>query len=173
MDLALLSAKPHNLTMILRILTQAKEYLAEQGSPQWQEGHGPGQAEVERDLARKEGYVLLFAGKLCGYAALASGVEENYLRIREGAWDDSAGNYLTVHRMALDASVRGQGLAKPFLRELVIASRALGYRDIRIDTHEQNKAMQKVILSVGFVYKGLIDIPIPNGERKAYQLLLP
>ena len=47
-----------------------------------------------------------------------------------------------------------------------------GIKEIRIDTHPKNRAMQHVILSAGFKFKGIIQLPFENGERYAYQLFL-
>ncbi|MFD2388203.1 hypothetical protein [Enterococcus rivorum] len=48
----------------------------------------------------------------------------------------------------------------------------MNYFDIRIDTHPKNKAMQHLITKTGFEYRGNIQLPVSNGERFAYQLLL-
>ena len=161
-----------DLASILAIIRQAREYLAAQGLPQWQGGHGPDRAAVERDLADGEGYVLVTEGAICGYAALTSAPDENYAGITEGQWAEGEDRYASIHRVAIAPTLRGKGLSKQFLHDLVTAAGVLGYRDIRIDTHPQNQIMEKVIFHTGFAYKGMIRLPIPHGERRAYQLLL-
>ena len=51
-------------------------------------------------------------------------------------------------------------------------ARERNFTDIRIDTHAVNAIMQHVITKLGFTYQGMIMLPIANGERKAYQLIL-
>jgi RimJ/RimL family protein N-acetyltransferase len=67
--------------------------------------------------------------------------------------------------------MRGKGQAKAFMDELVAEALREGFHDIRVDTHEGNKIMQRVILNAGFTYRGKVRFDIPDGERLAYQLL--
>jgi ribosomal protein S18 acetylase RimI-like enzyme len=157
---------------IAAIIERATAFLREQGSPQWQGGYGPDRAAVERDVARGEGFVLLCEGKVCAYAALARGVEPCYATLMGGAWDARHDRYATIHRVAVDTALGGQGLGRRLMDELVAQARAWGFRDLRIDTHPMNAIMQKLIARAGFSYVGMIEMPIPHGERRAYQLLL-
>ncbi|KGO31804.1 hypothetical protein Q757_04940 [Oenococcus alcoholitolerans] len=68
---------------------------------------------------------------------------------------------------------RGKNLSKFLISNLITTAVDKGYRDIRIDTHPDNKAMQHVIESNGFKYSGDVWI-IESGirtKRFAYQLL--
>lgn len=161
-----------DLNKIVIIHNNAKRFLKIQGLPQWQDGYGPNQLIVEKDIKRHEGYVFIANNEVCGYAALMSGIDDSYTMISKGQWDTKYSSYISIHRIALDGSIRGKGMSNLFLCELIIAAKNIGYHDIRIDTHPMNEIMEKVILHTGFIYKGMINLPIPNGERKAYQLLL-
>lgn len=156
---------------ILTIIQDGKQYLKDQGLPQWQNGTAPKQESIVRDIEKGEGYVLLYKTQICGYAALVSGVDEYYTRISEGRWDGEYAEYVSIHRVAVSVNIRGQGLAKTFMHSLVAEAQRLGNHDIRIDTYPDNEIMKKVISDSGFIYRGMIEFPIPNGERNAYQLL--
>lgn len=165
------TAELTDLDDIETILQDARLFLHAQGLQQWQNRYGPGRTEAERDIGIREGYVFVVDGAISGYAALISGVDEAYTQIYDGYWNNRYNSYLSIHRVALSSALRGKGCAHLFFDGLLQAARQLQYHDIRIDTHPQNKIMQKVILREGFHYAGMIVFPIPDGERKAYQLL--
>jgi GNAT superfamily N-acetyltransferase len=154
---------------VMEIIADGREYLKYQGLSQWQNGGDPKRDDVERDAAMGEGYALHAGGIFCGYAALCTGVDEYYTRITGGSWDERYAEYISIHRFALCAAFRGKGLSEPFLRGLLETARKLGYRDVRIDTHRGNKIMRKLIDRAGFVYRGTVVFPVPDGERMAFQ----
>lgn len=165
-------ATTEDLDAMEEIINQAKAYLAEQGSPQWQNGYGPNREKMAADIANGESYVLIADDKVAGVSALMAGTDPVYTSIKEGTWEEKYPEYLSIHKIAVDQGIRGQGISKLFLQLLITVGRTIGYRDLRIDTHEMNTIMQKVILSVGFNYRGIVTFPIPDGERKSYQILL-
>ena len=164
-------AAPDDLEHIVAIIESGRAYLKAQGLPQWQNGYGPNRTEAASDMERGRGYVLEIAGRAGGYASLIPGPEGSPA-LFEGAWAGAGEHYTTIHRVALESAVRGAGLSAAFLEGLIQAAQALGYQDIRIDTHPENVIMQKVIIKTGFQYRGVMQLPIPEGERWAYQLLL-
>jgi len=160
-----------DLENIVAIIESGRAYLKTQGLPQWQNGYGPNREEAAADIERGRGYVLAIAGKAVGYASLIPGPEGSPA-LSEGVWAGGEEHYTTIHRVALETSVRGSGLSRAFLEGLIQAARTLGYSDIRIDTHPENVIMQKAIDKTGFTYAGIMQLPIPEGERWAYQLLV-
>ena len=164
-------ARPDELDRLVEVTESGRQYLRAQGVPQWQNGSGPGRKEIETDIERARGYVLEVAGAVSGYASLIAGPEGSPLLI-EGAWTGPCECYTTIHRVALDSSVRGGGFAGEFLGRVIQIAKDLGYPDIRIDTHPQNIIMQKVIGKAGFLEVGVLELPILNGKRLAYQLLV-
>ncbi|RZI49319.1 GNAT family N-acetyltransferase [Lactococcus kimchii] len=162
-------AEPKDLAEIMRIIQQARAFLAAAGSDQWQAAY-PATADIERDFAKAQAYVLVVDGKIGGYCALVVGEEPAYTRIREGAWTNENLDYVTVHRIALSDEFRGQSLTKQLFSNLFSLMYAAGYRDFRVDTHPVNKVMQRVFEREGFVKRGLVQF---EGDRIAYQLELP
>ena len=146
-------------------------YLKAQGLPQWQDGYSPTRESAAADMQAGRGYVLEVSGQVSGYASLIP-EPDGSPELTEGAWTHGYGSYAAIHSVALDESVRGRGLAAAFLEDIIKAARALGYRDIRIDTHPGNQIMQRVVVQAGFTYTGVMHLPIPNGERVAYQRIL-
>lgn len=172
MNTTIRRASAQDINAVAAIIEGATDYLKQQGLPQWQDGYGPTRADIEEDIRREEGYVDLLDGGICGYAAMTGSRDDWYETLTGGSWDETHPEYGAIHRVAFDPSIRGKGLAKPFLRDLIAEAGKLGYRDLRIDTHPGNLIMQKVIVGAGFICRGLITLPIPDGKRRAYQLLL-
>lgn len=160
-----------DIPAIMQILADARQFLKEQNINQWQ-GSYPDQAAIEKDLAARTNRVLVMDGQVVGNASLLAGPDPFYLPIDGDGWQGAA-DYMMIHRFAVSAKIRGQRLSKFFISNLVSEAYAKGYRDLRIDTHAENKIMQHVITGNGFLFRGIVYLDEPVPERNAYQLLLP
>lgn len=151
------------------IVNQAKKYLKEQGSPQWQNGHEPHAAVIREDIKKKASYVLTLNGEIVGTVALIAEKDPIYEAI-DGKWQGN-GPYVSLHHVAVSQNYRGKGLGKTLLTSAIQQAQLLGFEDIRIDTYPANQPMLTLINKLGFVYCGMIFFPFEHGERKAFQLL--
>lgn len=156
---------------LLAMITAAKAFLKQQGSPQWQNGQGPNESVLLADIARQESYVLESQGMIIGTAALVRGNDPVYQKI-EGKWLNDSTNYIAIHHVAVDQTIRGQGIGKELLAHCITEAKRLGYRDIRIDTYPSNAIMRHLIEEAGFIECGMVHFPFVNGERVAYQLVV-
>lgn len=165
-------ATAKDLPEILEIISQGQAFLKIQGLSQWQGNSAIKVGAIEKDIDDGAGYVFCYGEKIGGYTSLVHGIDPVYTAITEGQWEaDGAHPYVSVHRVSLASSIRGKGLGKIFLAMMVDKAKELSYTDIRIDTHPENVIMQKVIASVGFIYRGVVEFPFFDGKRKAYQIL--
>ncbi|MCI1985180.1 MAG: GNAT family N-acetyltransferase [Lactobacillus sp.] len=155
---------------IMTIIESARTFLADQKINQWQ-GTYPDVAAVEEDIANETNRVLVVDGQVAGTASLIDGPDPFYRRIDGEGWQGK-GPYMMIHRFALDGRVRGQQLSRFFMSNLISEAYAAGYRDLRIDTHAQNKIMQHVIVGNGYQFRGIVYLDEPVPERNAYQLVL-
>lgn len=162
-------AEMSDIPQIMVITARGIASLKDQGSPQWQDGYGPTQSQIEQDIKKGAAYVLE-DGKITAYAALIAGKDPVYTAIEEGNWSGTQ-PYVSIHRVVVDSSLTGNGLAKKMLLHLLAVSQQSGFNDIRIDTYPLNIGMQKAIKKAGFVYRGKVNFPIPHGDRWAYQYL--
>ena len=161
-------AQLEDLSDILTIYESAIQLLAEQGSTQWQDGHGPTKENIQVNILNQELYLLINDSQIVALGTLQAGIDPVYSAII-GQWKGK-NNYLSIHRISVNPSVRQKGYAKQLLQALILQGRKLGYHDFRIDTHRLNKGMQKAILDTGFQFCGEAHFPIPDGHRYAYQL---
>lgn len=157
-----------DLTQVLKIINDGIAYLKMQSSPQWQNGQGPDEAKILKDIAAEASYVLMLDGEVVGTCTLVTAIDPAYEKI-DGKWL-TEGKYVAIHRVAMSQQHRGIGLGTTLLQAAINQSKKLGFDNIRIDTYPKNKPMLHLIEKAGFIYCGMIDFGYENGERCAFQL---
>lgn len=162
-------ANKNDLDQIMPIITDAKKFLKETGSSQWQSGY-PNTKTIADDITNKVGYVLCVGQTIAGYAAAITGIEPTYQKI-DGKWQNNQDPYTTIHRMALSSHYRGMHLAGCFFSNLISLQLVEGIHNFRIDTFKKNAVMQHLALSNGFIQRGTIQVDDPiDPSRIAYEL---
>ena len=153
-------ASGKDLNDIMDIYAAAQDFMIESGNPyQW--GHSyPSRNLIENDIEGGNCHLICDDDVPHGVFALFRGDEPTYQYIENGQWLNND-EYVTVHRIA------GDGKAKGIFRCAI--SYCKGMTDnIRIDTHEDNEIMKKLIERNGFEKCGRIYVA--NGSpRIAYQ----
>lgn len=141
-------ARVEDLDQILDIYTIAKKFMRETGNKnQWNSSY-PDRNLLINDIEKHQLYVME-EDMIHAVFAFIIGEDPTY-KVIEGAWlEDSI--YGTIHRIASDGKVHH------------IMEKAVNYcvtqcPHLRIDTHEDNKVMQKLILRNGFKKTGIIHI---------------
>ncbi|GAA0320285.1 GNAT family protein [Oceanobacillus oncorhynchi subsp. oncorhynchi] len=158
---------------MMQIINRARNKLAASGSPQWSDEDTPKEEDIRREVEKGNNYLFTINEQIIGTAIITNEEEPAYSSIRYGDWDTSQeDNYATIHKFAINPDINGKGYGKMFMKLLLFMCEEKGIKEIRIDTHPKNRAMQHVILSAGFKFKGIIQLPFENGERYAYQLFL-
>ncbi|MFD0845499.1 GNAT family N-acetyltransferase [Streptococcus saliviloxodontae] len=155
-------AFPNEVDTIVAIIEDARQQIAAYGGEQWQTVY-PTRDKIIDDILSGAGYVAVIEGIVAAYGAVVDGQDEAYANIYDGKWQHNNHRYVTFHRIAVSSAFKGQGVAQTFLQGLIEGQSG---PDFRIDTHEDNKAMQHIIQKLGFVYCGKVPI---DGERLAYQ----
>lgn len=160
-------ARREDLSEIMEIYEYARKFQQEHGNPlQWQNGY-PSLELVRQDLERGELYVVCsenaggeWESNIAGVFMFTMEPERDYDVIRDGEWLNEE-VYGTVHRVAGNGTCRGIGKAGidwAFAR----------CKNLKMDTHEDNKVMQNLLVKNGFHYCG--QVTIRGGEtRMAYQ----
>lgn len=150
-----------DLPVLRTIFDNARRFMVRTGNPnQWEEGFPP-QAVLEADIQAECSYVCVEGGRILATFFFSTAGEPTYRVIREGAWLDAA-PYGVVHRIA--AAEQGHGAAA-YCLDWCLAQCG----NIRIDTHRDNKPMQRLLARLGYAYCGLIDLEEGRGERLAFQ----
>ena len=156
-------AFPEELSICMDILASGREFQRAQGFVQWADGY-PDSATVERDLLSGDGRFLCVDGVPAGYFYLGFDGDPSYPLIR-GAWHHD-GNYAVVHRIAISAAFRGQGLTEEVFRLIGEESLSRGVDILRIDTLEANLRMRHVLEKNGLASCGTVIQS--GGDRMAF-----
>lgn len=152
-------SEEQDLSHLQAIYDEGRNFqLATGNLSQWAPGY-PGQAQIVSDYDNQ--YLIVLEGEeqqILAVMALIPGQDPTYLKI-EGAWLNDQ-PYLTIHRIAARTSVKGAGRA-------LIEWAQEQADNIRIDTHEDNQPMIKLLEKLNFKYCGVIYLA--NGHpRNAY-----
>ena len=149
-----------DLLDIKSIVDKARELMKASGNVnQWVDGY-PSIDVLLSDIRSGNAYLLLREDKVVAYFAMIDGSDPTYNFIAEGNWlnDESYG---VLHRIA------SNGEAKGVFKEILLYA-SEHYSNIRIDTHHDNKIMQRLLEQNGFVYCGVIFLA-DGSPRLAYQ----
>ena len=162
--MAIRQAHPEDIPGMMRIIRQAQRYMKENGIDQWQNGY-PSREVFLADMERGESFLLEEEGGIRAIFALSFTPEEDYREIR-GAWN-VPGAYGGFHRVAVDEDFKGRGYIARLLRYAEEACRARGVGALRVDTHADNRSMQRALAKNGFSRCGEVTLA-GVGERIAF-----
>lgn len=155
--------KINDIPRVMEIINQAKAYFKDNGIDQWQDGY-PCQSSIETDIANNEAYVLENNRQILGTCMVTIQGEPTYRQI-DGQWKTDL-DYICVHRIAVDANYKGSGLASIMLDQVVAMYPQ--YHSLRMDTHENNLSMQRLLQKYGFDFCGIITLQ-SGALRRAYE----
>ena len=155
----ILKATLLDLDEILSIYERARKFMRENGNPnQWKKVHPPKESLIE-NINDQILYVLKNDGIIDGVFLFDKGPDPTYEYIK-GAWLNER-DYYVIHRIA--SSGRTRGVFKDCFEY------CLNFTDnIKMDTHADNKIMQKALEKLGFLHCGTIYVP-NYGPMRAYQ----
>ena len=151
----------------MRIIKAAVSRMLAEGKCQWNEKY-PREEHVIADLSADVGYVLEDNGQVIAYGAVVFSGEPAYNDI-DGDWL-SEGEYVVVHRMAVDISTQSSGIGRRFLAAVEQLAAENGIGSFRIDTNFDNDRMLALLNRCGFEFTGLIHYD--SGERRAFEKLI-
>lgn len=154
------NANSNDIPPILEIYSYARNFMAEQGNPNQWGNNSPAISIIENDINKRQLFVSEDCGEIHGVFAFIIGDDETYAHIEQGAWI-SNDEYGTIHRIATDGKIHG------FMRQ-VVAFCEKRISHLRIDTHEDNRIMQHLIIKNGFCKCGIIHVR-DGSPRIAYE----
>ena len=160
MEYRIIKATDTDLPRILEIYAYAREFMAKTGNPnQWGTAHPP-VSQLEKDVQQGRLYTVKSGERIHGVFYFCQEEDPTYAVIYDGAWHGDK-PYGVIHRIVSDGS---GGILKAAVE---FAKAQIGY--LRIDTHEDNRVMQKALRKLGFQKCGIIYIA-DGTPRIAYDL---
>lgn len=162
-------AKTSDISTIYNIIKQAQEYMKDNGINQWQDNY-PNEDIIIQDVKQEINYVYCDGDKVIGTIVVLFDGEPDYDKIYDGSWINN-NEYVVIHKIAVDESVKGLGIAAKMISNVEKRSKDKGFKSIRVDTHKDNISMQRMLNKSGFKYCGLIYLK-SGDERIAFEKIL-
>lgn len=154
-----------DLDNIMIIIKEAQKYFKENNIDQWQDNY-PNEETILNDINNETSYVLVKDNNIVATASISFEEEKTYKNI-DGNWLTND-RYVVIHRVAVTNKLKGLGLASIILKKAELLALANNVHSIKIDTHKDNKAMQRVLKKNNFTYCGIIYLE-DNSERIAFE----
>jgi ribosomal protein S18 acetylase RimI-like enzyme len=158
-------AKIEDLQTILLMIDNAKKKMASLGIDQWQNG-SPNESMILQDIHNTEYYVLEDNGRIVAGAMVSKNKEETYDRI-DGKWR-SESPYVVIHRFVVESSVMGRGFGEILLHKI---ESMLECKYVRIDTHQDNESMKRLLAKCKYDFCGVISLK-DGSKRYAYDKIV-
>jgi GNAT superfamily N-acetyltransferase len=168
---------PKDIDAVMTVIEEARTTIAALGINQWQNG-SPNRVMITEDMALGQGRVVTDdEGAVVGTFALIYTGEPTYQTVYDGGWHtpdlDADGDtaYIAIHRVAISVAHRGSGISTSIIAYAEEFAHILGKSSLRIDTHEGNVVMRRMLEKHGFMPCG--TILLQNGDpRVAYEKVL-
>ena len=158
---------------VVEILKDGRNQLAEKGIDQWQ-GDYPNPQHVKEDVENGFAYLVNSDDdETVGTFTILPAPDHAYDEL-DGEWLKETDAYLTIHRVAIHSDHAGQGYASKLFVAVIdhIKNERPDIESIRIDTHEDNKAMQHLITKHGFTRVGTLHgVYRPDETSYVYEIL--
>jgi len=160
-----------DLDALMPIFEEARGTIAKLGINQWQDGY-PNRAVIEEDILAGRSYLVRTDAGICGTFALIDDGEPTYDQIFDGDWlTGDTQSYIAVHRVAVAVASRGTGISSAIIEYASETAKNLKRDAVRIDTHEGNVVMRRMLEKNGMTYCGVIYLQ--NGDpRVAYEKIV-
>lgn len=149
-----------DLDVVMGIYDQARQYMRQNGNlNQWIDGY-PSKEVITEDIKNGYSYVCIDEGKVVAVFSFILGTDPTYIKIYDGEWLNGE-PYGVIHRIASISHQKG------------VASYCMDWcyrkcRNLKIDTHEDNRIMQNLLIKNGFTRCGIIYL-LSGAPRVAFQ----
>lgn len=153
-------AKIEDLPVMMGIIEEAQASLKALGINQWQNGY-PSKEVIENDINNHNAYVLTDNNTITGMATVIFNNEPTYDVIYNGKWL-SINDFVVVHRLAVSEKEKKKGIASKIIGEVSRLAKTKNISSFKIDTHEGNYPMQRMLMKNGFVKCGTIILKDGN-----------
>lgn len=155
-----------DINQIMEIIKQAQDYFKRNHIDQWQNNY-PNRQTIMGDILKGYAYVLVKNENIVATTAISFDGEKTYKNIYNGKWL-SNDEYAVIHRLAVHSHYKGLGISSEILKHVEKICQDNGIHSIKVDTHEQNLSMQKLLQKNEFTYCGEIYLE-DNSKRIAFE----
>lgn len=143
-----------DLERVMEIKEKVVPLMVGAGNTQWSDSY-PDQSRFSRDVEAGSLYVFEEDGRLDGFVVVDDDHPAPYDEIQ---WEVPHAESRAMHRMAVDPSRQGRGIARKMMKAVEEKIEAEGYRGIHTDTSLENEKMQKQFEKNGYTFKGKLHL---------------
>jgi ribosomal protein S18 acetylase RimI-like enzyme len=143
--------------------------MIQNGIYQWNDSY-PSKEAFEKDVTRKELYVLEDHNKILGCISISTLMDHEYESVK---WLTPSANNIYIHRLAVHPDFQGKGYARQLMDFAEERARRHHFVSIRLDTFSKNEGNQRFYANRG--YHKLGSILFPNQSEHpfyCYELIL-
>ena len=172
MDIIIRKTTEADIPKLMEIFAEARKTIAALGIDQWQNGY-PNEDVIRSDIALSQSYLVESEGRAIATFAMLTGGEPTYDKIYDGEWKTNCAreDYIALHRVAILVACRGKGISTAIVEYAKECARSLNRPSVRIDTHDGNAVMRKMLEKHGFNHCG--TILLESGDRRvAYEYVI-
>lgn len=163
-----------DLDSLINIYKDAVEKFKIEKTYQWKEGY-PSLEDIYNDYQNHKILVCEYVSEnekvLCGAITCIFENEPDYEPGYDVKWINRE-PYLTIHRVAVKKEFYGKGVASRLFNKAFELCKEKNYWNVKIDTHEENYDMKKLLNKFGFVKCGIIKLRKKGEFREAFQKVI-
>ncbi|MCB2406617.1 GNAT family N-acetyltransferase [Hymenobacter lucidus] len=149
-----------DIPAILELVRRVVPLMQASGNQQWTTDY-PNEAVFSQDIAQSQLWVAELDGQLAGVAALTQDQDPEYA---QADWDATE-TAIVTHRLAVDPTAQGRGVAAALLEQAEVLARQRGLKSLRVDTNSENAATQRLFPKLGYRFAGEITLGFRPGLR--------
>jgi len=123
-------AKYDDVIAVMELVCRVVPRMRASGNLQWDDTY-PNAEVFKRDVGLAQLWVAEMDGEIAGVAAITTDQEPEYANV---GWDISE-PAIVVHRLAVDPSFRGKGIAAALMLQAETVARSRGIAVLRVDTN--------------------------------------
>ncbi|QQL48254.1 GNAT family N-acetyltransferase [Mucilaginibacter ginkgonis] len=153
-------ATTSDITAIMLLIKKVIPLMRAAGNLQWDDNY-PNPEKFALDISKNQLWVAEEDGKIAGVAALTIDQDPEYADV---GWDITEPAIVT-HRLAVDPDFQGRGVAAALLNIAEGIALERGFKTLRIDTNNNNKATQALFPKLGYKFCGEIGLQFRPGLR--------
>ena len=139
-------ASPHDFPAVWEVVNKAREKMLASGRTQWSATY-PSEEIIRKDIENETGYVLCSDDTIAAFGVVAFNGEPVY------------------------ENIKGHGLSRLFLENVIEMCQAEGIKSIKVDTANENTEMIGLLSAMGFSFCGTVYYE-GHGKRVAFEKVL-
>ena len=157
----LIKAAAGDLPELLDLYERVSDEMEKNGLRQWHWGVYPTEEMIRDDVEQGLMYIQRTDGAIAGAVAVFNGIDEpEYASV---PWTGGV-NPGYFHRLAVDPSMQGKGIAGGMLDDIQQILRSAGCDSVRCDTNDKNTRARRLYEKMGFLPCGPVTWDDTPGE---------